>query len=105
MIPVQLSLKNFLSYNEAHLDFSGLSTACICGANGAGKSSLLEGITWAIWGKCRAVSEDEAISNGATDVRVDFTFKMHAEVCRTITNRLILTHCATLTPNRPSNPL
>lgn len=42
MIPLQLTLKNFLSYREAVLDFRGLHTACICGANGAGKSSLLE---------------------------------------------------------------
>ncbi len=87
MIPLQLSLKNFLSYNEASLDFTGLHTACICGANGAGKSSLLEGITWAIWGECRAVSEDDAISNGAMDVRVDFTFQMHGEICRVIRSR------------------
>ena len=87
MIPLQLSLKNFLSYNEASLDFTGLHTACICGANGAGKSSLLEGITWAIWGECRAVSEDDAISAGAMDVRVDFTFKMHGETCRIIRSR------------------
>lgn len=88
MIPLQLSLKNFLSYSEASLDFTGLHTACICGANGAGKSSLLEGITWAIWGECRAVSEDDAISNGAMDVRVDFTFQMHGEICRIIRTRL-----------------
>jgi DNA repair protein SbcC/Rad50 len=87
MIPLQLSLKNFLSYSEASLDFTGLHTACICGANGAGKSSLLEGITWAIWGECRAVSEDDAISNGAMDVRVDFTFEMHGETCRVIRTR------------------
>jgi DNA repair protein SbcC/Rad50 len=87
MIPLQLSLKNFLSYTEASLDFTGLHTACICGANGAGKSSLLEGITWAIWGECRAVSEDDAISNGAMDVRVDFTFGMHGETCRVIRTR------------------
>ncbi|PSB55284.1 exonuclease subunit SbcC [Chamaesiphon polymorphus] len=87
MIPLQLSLKNFLSYSEASLDFTGLHTACICGANGAGKSSLLEGITWAIWGECRAVSEDDAISNGAMDVRVDFTFMMHGETCRIIRSR------------------
>ncbi|WP_310427131.1 exonuclease subunit SbcC [Chamaesiphon sp. VAR_48_metabat_135_sub] len=87
MIPLQLSLKNFLSYTEASLDFTGLHTACICGANGAGKSSLLEGITWAIWGECRAVSEDDAISNGAMDVRVDFTFGMHGETCRIIRTR------------------
>ncbi len=87
MIPLQLSLRNFLSYSEASLDFTGLHTACICGANGAGKSSLLEGITWAIWGECRAVSEDDAISNGAMDVRVDFTFQMHGEVCRIVRTR------------------
>jgi DNA repair protein SbcC/Rad50 len=87
MIPIHLSLKNFLSYTEASLDFAGLHTACICGANGAGKSSLLEGITWAIWGKCRAVSEDDAISTGAMDVRVDFTFKVHGETCRIIRSR------------------
>ncbi len=34
MIPLQLTLKNFLSYREAVLDFRGLHTACICGANG-----------------------------------------------------------------------
>ena len=50
MIPIQLIIKNFLSYRDAALDFSGLHTACICGSNGAGKSSLLEAITWAIWG-------------------------------------------------------
>jgi DNA repair protein SbcC/Rad50 len=87
MIPLHLSLKNFLSYTEASLDFSGLHTACICGANGAGKSSLLEGITWAIWGQCRAVSEDDAISTGAMDVRVDFTFQMHSETYRIIRSR------------------
>jgi DNA repair protein SbcC/Rad50 len=87
MIPLQLSLKNFLSYTEASLDFTGLHTACICGANGAGKSSLLEGITWAIWGECRATSEDDAISNGAMDVRVDFTFELHGEICRVIRTR------------------
>jgi DNA repair protein SbcC/Rad50 len=87
MIPLQLTLKNFLSYSEASLDFEGLHTACICGANGAGKSSLLEGITWAIWGECRAVSEDDAIANGALDVRVDFTFQIHGATCRIIRTR------------------
>lgn len=58
----------------ATLDFSGLHTACICGANGAGKSSLLEGMTWALWGKSRASSDDDVIQTGAAHVRVDFTF-------------------------------
>jgi DNA repair protein SbcC/Rad50 len=87
MIPLQLTLKNFLSYREANLDFSGLHTACICGDNGAGKSSLLEAITWAIWGKSRATSEEDAISNGAIDMRVDFTFQLHGDIYRVIRSR------------------
>ncbi len=87
MIPLQLALKNFLSYQEANLDFSGLHTACICGANGAGKSSLLEAITWSVWGESRAASEDDAIANGAIDMRVDFTFQLHGVIYRIIRSR------------------
>ena len=87
MIPVQLTLKNFLSYHDATLDFSGLHTACICGSNGAGKSSLLEAITWAIWGQSRAVSEDDVIYTGAQNVRVDFTFTSNQQNYRVIRTR------------------
>ncbi len=87
MIPVELTLKNFLSYRDATLDFSGLHTACICGSNGSGKSSLLEAITWAIWGESRAASEDEIIHSGANDVRVDFTFTSNQHKYRVIRNR------------------
>ncbi len=88
MIPVQLILKNFLSYRDATLDFSGLHTACICGANGAGKSSLLEAITWAIWGESRAASEDDVIHSGSKEVRVDFTFESNQQKYRVIRTRV-----------------
>lgn len=87
MIPEQLTLKNFLSYREATLDFRGLHTACICGPNGAGKSSLLEAITWALWGKSRAASEDDVINAGSKDVRVDFIFQNNSAVYRVIRTR------------------
>ncbi|MEO1433098.1 MAG: exonuclease subunit SbcC [Cyanobacteria bacterium J06633_8] len=87
MIPVQVTLKNFLSYQDASLDFSGLHTACICGSNGAGKSSLLEAITWVVWGESRAASEDDIIHTGAKDVRVDFTFEANGEIYRVIRTR------------------
>ncbi|BAY12114.1 exonuclease subunit SbcC [Calothrix sp. NIES-2098] len=88
MIPVQLILKNFLSYREATLDFRGLHTACICGSNGAGKSSLLEAITWAIWGESRAAAEDDVIHTGAKEVRVDFTFQSNQQKYRVIRTRV-----------------
>ncbi|MGK7914658.1 MAG: exonuclease subunit SbcC [Prochloraceae cyanobacterium] len=87
MIPLQLTLKNFLSYRETILDFRGLHTACICGANGAGKSSLLEAITWVIWGECRAGTEDDVIHAGANNARVDFEFICHYQTYRIIRSR------------------
>ncbi|MDY6939563.1 MAG: exonuclease subunit SbcC [Cyanobacteriota bacterium] len=87
MIPHQLQLKNFFSYREATLDFQGLHTACICGANGAGKSSLLEAIAWSIWGKSRAASEDDVIHIGQKEARVDFTFHSQGQLCRVIRAR------------------
>ncbi len=87
MIPLQLTIKNFLSYRSSTLDFHGLHTACICGSNGAGKSSLLEAITWAIWGESRAASEDDVIHTGSKDVRVDFVFEANQQIYRVIRTR------------------
>ena len=87
MIPLQLTLKNFLSYRHATLNFRGLHTACICGANGAGKSSLLEAITWVVWGKSRAATEDDVIHGGANNVRVDFEFSYSHQTYRIIRTR------------------
>lgn len=87
MIPLQLSLKNFLSYREATLDFRGLHVACICGANGAGKSSLLEAIAWTVWGQSRASTEDDLIHMGAMEVSVDFIFQCHQHTYRIIRSR------------------
>ncbi len=87
MIPLQLKLRNFLSYQEAVLDFQGLHTACICGPNGAGKSSLLEAMSWAIWGESRAAIEDDVIHSGLMEARVDFTFSIHDQTYRIIRSR------------------
>lgn len=87
MIPQKLSLTNFLSYQNMALDFSGLHIACICGANGAGKSSLLEAITWAVWGISRASSEDDIIYTGAKEAKVDFIFTAQSQTYRIIRTR------------------
>jgi exonuclease SbcC len=87
MIPQQLTLQNFLSYREAHLDFRGLHVACICGPNGAGKSSLLEAIAWAIWGQSRAATEDDVIHLGAMEAQVQFLFAHQQQVYRVVRSR------------------
>ena len=62
MIPVLLSMEGFLSYQErVEIDFTGFSLACISGENGAGKSSILDAITWVLFGRARR--HDESVIN------------------------------------------
>lgn len=59
MIPIHLRISGFLSYRDpVELDFSPFDLACISGANGAGKSSLLDAITWSLFGEARGKSSD-----------------------------------------------
>ncbi len=87
MVPKQITLKNFLSYREASLDFGGLHVACIAGPNGAGKSSLLEAMAWAIWGQSRVATDDDVIHQGELESRVTFVFAQGEQVYRIIRSR------------------
>jgi exonuclease SbcC len=87
MLPHKLRLKNFLSYQELQLDFSGLHIAGIWGANGAGKSALLESIAWVIWGYSRVSNEDHLIFFGATTVKVEFIFQFGSDLFRVMRSR------------------
>jgi exonuclease SbcC len=74
MIPQYLRLSGFLSYCQpAELDFSTFELACISGSNGAGKSSLLDAITWALFGQARR-RDDTVINSHATIAEVTFDF-------------------------------
>ena len=71
MVPLYLSISGFLSYRDrAEIDFSAFDLACIAGANGAGKSSLLDAITWALFGQAR--KRDDSLINASSQT---------AEVC------------------------
>ena len=77
MIPIKLRLAGFTSYREpVEIDFNGFDLACISGSNGAGKSSLLDAITYALYGKARV--QNEAIINLASktaEVTLDFQYE------------------------------
>ncbi|MDA0987554.1 MAG: SMC family ATPase [Chloroflexi bacterium] len=77
MIPLKLSLKNFLSYRDSApvLDLEGVHVACLCGDNGHGKSALLDAITWALWGTARARVQEELVYQGESEMRVDLEFQ------------------------------
>ncbi len=78
MIPLRLRLRNFMSYGDegATLDFSAFRIACLCGDNGHGKSTFLDAMTWAIWGRSRARTENELVHAGSQDMQVDFAFRV-----------------------------
>ena len=86
MIPIKLSMRNFMCYrdNVPPLSFDGIHTACICGDNGNGKSALIDAMTWALWGKTRAKSDDDLIHQGQTEMEVEFDFAVGGQPYRII---------------------
>jgi exonuclease SbcC len=84
MIPLHLKLSGFLSYRDpAEVDFTAFDLACISGQNGAGKSSLLDAITWVLFGQAR--KRDESLINLGSDVaEVVLTFSYEGAVYRVL---------------------
>ena len=76
-----------MPYRQAELDFSGIHVACLSGENGAGKSALLDAITWALWGRARARRDDDLIRQGADEMEVDFAFRLGDHLYRVIRRR------------------
>lgn len=94
MIPHTLSLTNFLSYRDtAELDLRGVHLACISGLNGAGKSSILDGITWALFGKSRTATDDNVVNRIAAGngkaAEVSFVFDLEGAVYRVIRRKAL----------------
>jgi exonuclease SbcC len=82
MIPLHLRVSGFLSYRDpAELDFQSFDLACISGRNGAGKSALLDAITFALFGQAR--KRDESVVNlQSKAAEVTLTFEYEGAVYR-----------------------
>ncbi len=79
MIPVKLKMTGFLSYLQTtEVDFTGVDLACITGSNGSGKSSLLDAMTWALFGQARR-RDDALINSLAVSAEVIFEFDYENE--------------------------
>ncbi|MEI7645019.1 MAG: SMC family ATPase [Chloroflexales bacterium] len=90
MIPTTLSIRNFMCYRaEAdgqplELNLDGLHVVCLSGENGAGKSAMLDAITWALWGQART-PDDDLIAQGESEMLVEMAFQLgdqHYRVAR-----------------------
>ncbi len=88
MIPTSLSVRNFMCYRAGvDLDFRGVRIACLSGDNGAGKSALLDCITWALWGKARVNSDRELMALNTTEMEVTFGFELNDQEFRVTRRR------------------
>lgn len=75
-----------MSYANAEIDFAGIHVACLTGSNGAGKSSLLEAITWTLWEEGRART-DELVKLGKDEMSCEVEFFMEDELYRVYRSR------------------
>ena len=82
MIPITLTLSGFLSYRDkVEIDFTSFDLACIAGRNGAGKSSILDAITWSLFGQAR--QRGEAVVNTQSEsAEVVFVFQYESNLYR-----------------------
>ena len=84
MIPLTLTIKNFMCYREdvPALDFRSIHIACLCGDNGNGKSALLDAITWVLWGEARTRTQEELVHQGQQDMAVELEFLSQGQTYR-----------------------
>jgi exonuclease SbcC len=79
MRPIELIVEGFTSFRTRQvLDFSNLDLFAITGATGAGKTSLLDAITFALYDEVsqKPSSPKELVSQGAKQLKVEFRFVM-----------------------------
>ena len=87
MIPLHLTLSGFLSYRDpVEIDFTGFELACIAGSNGAGKSSLLDAITWSLFGQAR--KRDDSLINSKEEIaEVSLIFSYEGNLYRVLRSK------------------
>lgn len=87
MQPVRMEMSGFLSYREREIiDFTQFEVACITGENGAGKSSILDAMTFALFGKARVNHGSSLINISADQASVVFDFIYNGITYRIIRN-------------------
>ncbi|HUA09907.1 MAG TPA: SMC family ATPase, partial [Candidatus Acidoferrales bacterium] len=82
MRPIRLEVEHLRNFRQNRIvDFSGLEIVAILGDTGAGKSSILEAITYALFNRPTWNGRDvkELITKNATSMSVAFTFTIGGE--------------------------
>jgi exonuclease SbcC len=83
MRPTRLVIEGFTAFKEQqNIDFSDIELFAIAGPTGAGKTSILDAMQWALFGEVPRLSQNlsELISLGADKATVVFEFALRGEV-------------------------
>ena len=86
MIPVEIRMENFLSYEDESFDFRNLTNATVVGNNGSGKSSFCtDAITWAIYGQgSKGTTNDNYVHEGEDYCLVEFSFEQNGNLYKIV---------------------
>lgn len=85
MLPIRLKVYNFLPYRDPEpLLFDGIQLACLTGSNGAGKSSVLDAVTWVLWGEARAKTAFDLVHLGQSDMYVELDYHHQGAIYRVV---------------------
>lgn len=86
MKPLHLSVQGFMPFrDQVEVDFTDLQLFAIQGATGSGKSSLLDAITYALYGETDRLGQtglDALISTGEKSFSVSLTFESGGQTYR-----------------------
>src|SRR4051812_5106578 len=84
---LRLSMQNFRQHASTEIEFRAGLTGII-GANGAGKSTILEAIAWAVYGSSAARGTNDTIrfsrAPGRSRVQVELTFDLGGNEYRAV---------------------
>jgi exonuclease SbcC len=85
--PLHLTVEGFTSFRErVELDFTGLDLFAVTGPTGAGKSSLVDALVFALYGQVPRVGKEyrQLVSHGAERLSVCLDFSMDGEQYRVV---------------------
>ncbi|WP_457640767.1 AAA family ATPase [Persephonella sp.] len=75
MILKKLYLENFLAHTQTEIDFAEKGITVFIGENGAGKSSILEAISYALYGRSEKGNLADLIHWGRNEAKVELEFQ------------------------------